>query len=141
MSASDFPLLSTLPEYPLTEQKEKVGITTRSEYGYIHGRKRFTMSRMTYGVSYPLLSGYDKSLLEAHVEEADIAETFYWEHPWTRVTYIARYNDIPKFELVIGNYWKTSFEVTTFGYAEDTWGDGDYWGDAMSPPIDIWGIT
>ncbi len=146
MSASNFPVLTTLPAYPLSEQREKVGLTTRSEYGYVHGRRRYTMPRMTFGLSYPLLDGANKALLETHVDEADIAETFYWQHPWTLVWYLCRYAEMPTFELVHGGggYWQTQITLASVRLAaiEDTWGvSGDLWGDSASPPIDVWGYS
>jgi len=143
MSASNFPNLTTLPGYPLSEQREKIGLATKTDYGYVHGRKRYTLARMTFGLSYPKLSGYDKALLAAHIDEADVAETFYWRHPWTGVWYLARYADLPKIDLVELAYWETYINLRSVRLAaiEDVFGDADAWGDAMEPPIDVWGYS
>lgn len=146
MSASNYPTLSINPAHPLTEQREQAGLTTKSEYGYVHGRKRFTTGRITFGLSYPLIDGYDKALLEAHVAEADVAETFNWEHPWTRTWYLVRYAEIPTFELIHGGdgWWQTQITLaaTRLAAIEDLWGvSGDLWGDPVSPPLDVWGVS
>jgi len=145
MSAANFPSLTINPAYPLSEQREKTGLTTKSEYGYVHGRKRFTMARTTFGLSYPLIDGYDKALLEAHADEADVAETFYWRHPWTLVWHLVRYAEIPKFELIHGGggYWQTQITLASARLAaiEDDFGDADVWGDAAAAPIDVWGYS
>lgn len=145
MSASDFPALSVLPAYPLTEKREAAGLTTKSEYGYVHGRRRFTMSRMTFGLSYPLLPEADKALLASHADSADISETFNWEHPWTRVWYLCRYAEMPVVELIHGGggWWRASISLAAarLSAIEDAWGvSGDLWGDPAAPPIDVWGV-
>ncbi len=143
MSASNFPNLTTLPGYPLPEQREKVGLATKMDYGYVHGRKRYTLARKIFGLAYQKLSGYDKALLDAHIDEADVAETFCWRHPWTGVWYLAMYVDIPKIELVELAYWETYINLRSVRLAaiEDVFGDTDVWGDAMEPPIDVWGYS
>jgi len=143
MSASNFPNLSMPPGYPLSEQRETTGLTTKSEYGYVHGRRRFTTARTIFRLSYPRLDGYDQALLAAHVDEADIAETFYWRHPWTGVWHLVRYAEIPAFELVDLTAWAAGITLQSVRLAaiEDAFGAGDAWGDAMAPPIDVWGYS
>jgi hypothetical protein len=138
-----YPTLSVNPSFPIVEEYEKAGLVSKSEYGYTHGRKKYTTARRSFGITYRLLPAADKDLLDAHIADVDVSTVFYWTHPKTLVQYDVRFMDIPKLTNIVSDYWDVSFVLSGVASGlEDTWGDDDTWGgDALTPTlVDIWGI-
>ena len=108
---SDFPNLSIPPDFPVEEVPEKTGLVSNSEYGYVHGRKKYTLQRKRFRIKYSALPNSDKALLESHFEEVDIAVAFNWTHPLSQETIQVRYVDAPEFKWVAPDCWEVHFEL------------------------------
>lgn len=108
-----FPVLAASPSYPVTEQIESNAVKSKSVYGYVSGRKRYTAARIMFGIEYSSLSDADKGLLSDFIAIVNIALEFEWTHPITSATYIVRFVKIPKLQCFGYQLWKTSFDLLT----------------------------
>jgi len=135
-----FPVLSGNPSYPLDPdgEREENAVKTASEFGYVHGRMRYTMTRLFFGLNYPgTLTAADKVLLETLIDIVNTALAFYWTHPNSGITYKARFQAVPRIGWVRPSYWAASFKLLTERrvYRDEWGGDPDLWGGDP----DLWG--
>jgi hypothetical protein len=105
-----FPSLSVNPTYPYSVEQEDDGIKSESEFGYIHGRRRFTKTRKVHSLRYEMLTNADKALLEAHIREVGTYTTFTWTDPFGS-SHTVRYVQIPRLTNDFYNHWSTEFEL------------------------------
>jgi hypothetical protein len=105
-----FPTLSVNPTYPYSVTPEDDGIKSEAEFGYVHGRRRFTKTRKVHSVRYQMMTNADKALLQTHVESVGIYATFSWTDPLGS-SHTVRYVQIPTFTMDFYDHWSTEFEL------------------------------
>lgn len=106
-----YPTLTVNPEFPLGEIPEKAGIVSKSDHGYVHGRRRYTMGRRTFRLVYNTMPTADKEDIDNHFDSVDIAESFSWTHPVTSTVYTVRYVEPPEMEYVKPGYWQVRIQL------------------------------
>ena len=104
-----FPTLSVSCNFPIEEGRETSSIKSAFESGYVLTRARFTRQRLTFKISYTLLSNADKALLEAHLASVLDITPFDWTHPVSAVTYSVRYQTVPQWQYAQYQRWNISF--------------------------------
>jgi len=114
MATETFPTLSREPGYPAEEQYNQLNsLTSKSEAGYIHGRKRYTRNRKIFKRVYPGLTAADKDLLDTFIALVGTAIDFDWTNVVDSTTYEVRFVQIPILTKIGPNTWKTSFQLLT----------------------------
>ena len=74
-----FPTLRFGPGTPSTKQLERNAVLSRSGGGYVHGRKRFTLTRIIFREEYDGLTVANGDTLDDFIDAVSIAEEFVWE--------------------------------------------------------------
>lgn len=105
-----FPTLSVNPTYPYSTRPEDNGLTSEAEYGYIHGRMRYTRNRETFKVRYEDLTNADKALLKTHIDTVGKHTSFSWTDP-LGTAHTVRYVEIPEITMDFYDHWSTELEL------------------------------
>ena len=105
-----FPTLSVAPTYPWSVTIEDTGIVSTAEFGYVHGRRRFTATREKHSLRYEFMTAADKVLLEAHIKSVGKFLSFTWTDP-SSVAHTVRYVEIPVLTQDYYDQWSTDFEL------------------------------
>jgi len=107
-----FPSLSVEPTYPYSIKTVEAdqGITTKAEFGYVHGRSRFTKKRKQFHLSYKDMIDADQVLLEAHFENVGIHTSFTWTDKDSN-SFTVRYLGIPELTLEYYNHWSCEIDL------------------------------
>jgi len=116
MATETFPTLSRKPGYPIEEQYSEINyITSLTDAGYVHGRRRYTKNRKIFNVVYPGLSSADKDTLQTFVALVGTAIDFDWTNPDPDdgTGYEVRFLRIPTFSKIAPNIWRVSFQLLT----------------------------
>ena len=103
----------TAPEYPLKETFEDNLIKSSMENGVVKTRPRFTKVRRSFELEWSLLNNDSKDALEQFfLSKTNCGSLpFKWPHPYSKKSYVVRFDGPPSFSLKMKDYWQVSIKL------------------------------